>query len=101
MGTVIVYKAKAQRQKDALGKTLLAILDLLEQDLRETAGKPYGRGWNSLGQLAELGGKMHCHLNAKTVVIWDSKEEKNKSAISTIVTIEYVGKRDHAYKKKN
>lgn len=101
MGTVTIkYKAKAQRQKDALSKNLRPILDLLEQDLRETAGKPYGRDWDSLGTLEELDGKMHCHLNFKNVAIWDIQEKKTKASTETTIIVEYVGKRDNAYKKK-
>ena len=102
MGSVvsIKYKAKAQRQKEALGKSLRPILDMLEQHLLETAGKPYGRGWASLGPLEELDGKMHCHLNFKNVAIWDIQEKKSKDSVTITIIVEYVGKRDNAYKNK-
>ncbi|WP_156955855.1 hypothetical protein [Solidesulfovibrio alcoholivorans] len=101
MGSVVIkYKPKAQRQKDALSKKLRPILDALEQHLLETAGKPYGRGWDSLGPLPELDGKMHCHLNFKNVAIWDIQEKSSKGSTETTILVEYVGKRDNAYKNK-
>jgi hypothetical protein len=101
MGSVVIkYRPKAQCQKEALSKKLRPILDVLEQHLLETAGKPYGRGWDSLGSLSELDGKMHCHLNFKNVAIWDIREKKIKGNIEITIIIEYVGKRDNAYKRK-
>ena len=45
---IIKYSKKALKGRNALNLDEQAIMDALEQDLRETAGKPFGRGWQSL-----------------------------------------------------
>ena len=44
MPVVIEYSKKAMKGREKLTQNEQAIMDVLEQDLRETAGKPYGRG---------------------------------------------------------
>lgn len=63
---------KAEKMYGKLPAKVVPIVDLLETDLRETAGKPYDRGWKSLGELTlDTGEKaMHCHLNLHYVAIW-------------------------------
>ncbi len=64
----IEYTKKAQKGRDRLNAREMEILKTLEQDLRDTAGKPYGRGWESLGVLQGTN-LMHCHLTHKKVVV--------------------------------
>jgi hypothetical protein len=92
----IQYTRKAQRAKDDLSENEKAIVALLEQDLRETNGKPHGRGWESLGPVRQLGDDMmHCHLTKKKVAVWKIiKPEKKNNSI--VCRIEYVGTRDRA-----
>ena len=67
----IQYTKKASDMRDGLPKSRLAILELLEADLRETGGKPFGRGWASLGEvrLIDHTEAMHCHINLRTVAV--------------------------------
>jgi hypothetical protein len=49
MSALIRYTKNALKGRNSLSGNEKAILDALEQDLRETAGKPLGRGWQNLG----------------------------------------------------
>ena len=53
MPTEIQYTKKALKGRDALNSNERAIIEALEQDLRETAGKPLGRGWHNLGPVRQ------------------------------------------------
>ncbi len=44
MTVIIQYTRQAQKGKDALTQNERDILATLEQDMRETGGKPLGRG---------------------------------------------------------
>ncbi|MFI3270978.1 MAG: hypothetical protein R3Y11_02590 [Pseudomonadota bacterium] len=57
----IQYTKKAMKGREQLKENERAIMEFLEQDLRETAGKPYNRGWQSLGMLKGTN-RMHCHI---------------------------------------
>ncbi len=91
---VIKYSSKALKGKKSLSHNEEAILDVLEQDLRETSGKPYGRGWQSLSSLSK-DSQMHCHLNYRKVAVWTVKEDSENIEI-TICRFEYIGTREKA-----
>ena len=91
---IIEYTKKAFKERNALTANEKAILDALEQDLRETAGKPFARGWKSLGELRGQG-LMHCHLTYRTVAIWDVEEHGTEIKI-VLCRFEYIGKRGKA-----
>lgn len=96
MPVIIEYTKKAFKGKLALTANEQAILDVLEEDLRATAGKPYGRGWQSLGPIRQYGDKaLHCHLTRKKVAIWQIDEEGGGIKI-VLCRFEYVGSRDKA-----
>lgn len=91
---IITYNRKALKGKNALTLNEQAIMDVLEQDLRETAGKPFGRGWQSLGSLDKQN-LMHCHITYRKVAVWTIEEEQNEIKI-TLCRFEYVGTREKA-----
>jgi len=67
----IVYSARAKKGKEKLSGKIAPILSLLEEDLRKTSGKPFGRGWTNLGPVRQLGpDAYHCHLNRSYVAVW-------------------------------
>ena len=90
----IEYTKKAMKGRDKLTKNEQAIMDVLEQDLRETAGKPYGRGWQSLGLLKSTN-QMHCHITYRKVAVWEVEEHGNSIKI-IFCRFEYVGTREKA-----
>ena len=92
---VIEYTKKALKGCHALTQNERAIMEVLEQDLRETAGKPFGRGWQSLGELKGQGQTMHCHITRRKVAVW--KIEKIGDNIKVVLCrFEYVGTREKA-----
>lgn len=91
---IISYNKKALKGRNTLTKNEQAIMDVLEQDLRETAGKPFGRGWQSLGSLSKQN-LMHCHITYRKVAVWTIEEEQDKIKI-TLCRFEYVGTREKA-----
>lgn len=96
MSVIIEYTKKAHKGKCTLTESEQAILDVLEEDLRATAGKPYGRGWQSLGPVRQYSDTaLHCHLTRKKVVIWEIEEEGDRIKI-VLCRFEYVGSRDKA-----
>lgn len=91
------YSGKYKKQRSRLSGRERAILDVLETDIRETSGKPHGRGWNSLGELKQYApDAMHCHLDYRKVVIWRVMQEHSKKGMPTICKMEYVGTREKA-----
>ncbi len=90
----IEYTKKAKKGRDQLKESELAIMHFLEQDLRETAGKPYGRGWDSLGMLKGTN-LMHCHLTYRKVAVWEVQEQGDTIKI-VLCRFEYVGTREKA-----
>lgn len=91
---IITYTKKALKGKQTLTFKEKAIVDVLEQDLRETAGKPFGRGWQSLGSLDKQN-LMHCHLTYRKVAVWTIEETLDEIKI-TLCRFEYVGTREKA-----
>ena len=91
---VIEYSKKAMKGREKLTQNEQAILDVLEQDLRETAGKPYGRGWQSLGELHGQNA-FHCHITYRKVAVWEIEEHGNSVKI-VLCRFEYVGTREKA-----
>lgn len=89
----IQYAKKAVGMRDRLSKSLLPVLELLETDLRETGGKPFGRGWMSLGEvsLKDKSKAMHCHLNPRNVAVWLLVK-----GLKTVCKFIYVGSREKA-----
>jgi hypothetical protein len=97
MPTVIQYTKKALKEKDALPETERAILDALEQDLRDTAGKPLGRGWKNLGPIRQYADNAwHCHFTQRKVAIWLIENEGKGKARIVLCRFEYVGARGRA-----
>lgn len=90
----IQYAKKALAMREGLSKSLFPVLELLEADLRETGGKPFERGWPSLGvvRLQDKTEAMHCHLNRRNVAVWRVLAEKVKIICKFI----YVGSREKA-----
>lgn len=91
---IIKYSKKALKGRNSLNLNEQAIMDALEQDLRETAGKPFGRGWQSLSSLDKQN-SMHCHLTYRKVAVWTVEESKDEIKI-TLCRFEYVGTREKA-----
>jgi len=61
MSTIIQYTKKAFKGKEELSQDERDILEALEQDLRDTAGKPLGRGWRGLGPVRQYApNAYHC-----------------------------------------
>ena len=97
MPTIIQYNKKAAKGRDKLTDDERSILEALEQDLRETAGKPLGRGWASLGPVRQYASNAwHCHLTRNTVAVWLILEEKDGSTKIVLCRFEYVGSRGKA-----
>ncbi len=91
----------ARTGREGLSKNDASRLDLLIEDLRQTKGKPYDRGWEHLGPVRQdfkRYGKtaLHCHLTRKKVVKWRILEDTPGSGTVT-VQLYYVGKREGAY----
>lgn len=91
---IIKYTTKAWKSRDNLTHDEKETLYALEQDLLETAGKPYNRGWQSFGR---LGGKntFHCHITYRKVAVWEIKEDGNAVNI-VFCRFEYIGTRAKA-----
>lgn len=91
---IIKYSKKALKGRKSLTLNEQAIMDVLEQDLRETAGKPFGRGWQSLSSLDKQN-FMHCHITYRKIAVW-TVDEINNSIQITLCRFEYVGTREKA-----
>lgn len=92
----IQYTKKGMKGRDSLNGREKAILDALEQDLRETSGKPFGRGWSSLGPLRQYGSDaFHCHMTRNKVAIWRVIEDAGTIRI-ILCRFEYIGDRGNA-----
>jgi hypothetical protein len=97
MPTITQYTKKAFKGKEDLGQDERDILEDLEQDLRETAGKPLGRGWRSLGPVRQYApNAYHCHLTRNLVALWLISEDGQGDARLVLCRIEYVGQRGRA-----
>lgn len=100
METEVRFSAKAQKAKEKLSEDEQAIIDLLVEDLRETQGKPHGRGWDNCGPVKQLGNNaMHCHLSKRKprkVAVWDVSHSNNGKISKCICTIEYIGTKEKA-----
>ena len=100
MATEVHFSSKAHKAKEKLSEDYQAVVDLLVQDLRETQGKPHGRGWDNCGPVKQLGDDMmHCHLSKRKpriVVIWKVSHSKTENISSCICTIEYIGTHEKA-----
>lgn len=95
VATVIIeYTKKAMKSREKLTHSEQAIMDVLEQDLRETAGKPYNRGWQSFGELYGQN-TFHCHITYRKVAVWKIEEHGDTVAI-VLCRFEYVGTRGKA-----
>jgi len=91
---VIAYTKSAFRMRLKQSKTILPVLEFLEQDLRDTGGLPFARGWKSFGEVRLTSGvnALHCHLNRKCVAIWKRVVEKTRIVCEFI----YIGSREKA-----
>lgn len=97
MTVVIQYTRKALKGREGLTQNERSILDALEQDLRETAGKPLGRGWSSLGPVRQYGeDAYHCHLTRNKVAVWLIQEDGKGQTRVVLCRFEYVGSRGKA-----
>ena len=97
MAAQILYTKKALKGKNSLSGNEKAILEMLEQDLRETAGKPLGRGWQSLGPVKQYAANAwHCHLTRNKVAIWLIEIDSAGQARVVLCRFEYVGMRGKA-----
>lgn len=93
----VQYSGKAEKGKKTLSGKAAAGLDVLEQHLRETDGKPFNRGWKNLGVLEKLGKNvMHCHLTLREVAVWAILEEIRKGLKVVICRFLYLGSREKA-----
>ncbi len=90
----IKYTKKAMKGYKQLSQDELAIMDFLEQDLRDTAGKPFGRRWSSLGMLKGTN-RMHCHITYRKVAIWQVIEHDDSVEV-IFCRFEYIGTREKA-----
>lgn len=94
---VIQYTTGAWKQKNKLSKNDQEIVCLLEQDLRETHGKPFGRGWPHLGPLKQYSkDAMHCHLTRDKVAVWRILVQRDGMLKKTVCQFEYLGTRGKA-----
>jgi hypothetical protein len=93
MTVIIQYTKQAQKGKDALTQNERDVLAALEQDMRETSGKPLGRGWASLGPLRQYAkNAYHCHFTKNQVAIWlISKGHTEYEIKAVFCRFEYVG----------
>ena len=97
MPTIIQYTKNALQGKKSLSQDERDILEALEQDLRETAGKPLGRGWQSLGPLRQYApNAYHCHLTRNKVALWMIYEDGKGETKVVLCRFEYVGQRGRA-----
>jgi len=98
MPTSITYSTNAHKAKrDELTRDERDILTTLEQDLRETAGKPYGRGWQHLGPVKQYHpDAMHCHFTRKKVALWVIKATVKNKTKQVTCRFEFVGLRGQA-----
>jgi len=97
VSTVIQYTKKAFKGKEDLSQDERDILIALEQDLRETAGRPLGRGWRSLGPVRQYApNAYHCHLTRSKVALWLIFEDGKGETRVVLCRFEYVGRRGRA-----
>jgi hypothetical protein len=97
MAAIIQYTRNALKGKEYLSQDEKNILEALEQDLRETAGKPLGRGWRSLGPVRQYApNAYHCHLTRNKVALWLIFEDGKGEAKVVLCRFEYVGQRGRA-----
>ena len=98
MAVIIQYTRQAQKCKNALTQNEQDILAVLEQDLRETGGRPLGRGWSSLGPLRQYAkNAYHCHLTRNKVAVWLITNGETEEEIKAVFCrFEYVGQRGKA-----
>lgn len=98
MDVEVQYSGRAEKGKKTLSSKAQAVLVVLEQHLRETDGKPFGRGWSNLGILEKLGKNvMHCHLTRREVAIWSLIEEIRKGLGKlNVCRFLYLGSREKA-----
>jgi len=97
MPTIIQYNKKAAKGREKLTEDERSILEVLEQDLRETAGKPLERGWASLGTVRQYASNAwHCHLPRNKVAVWLILEEQDGSTRIVLCRFEFVGSRGKA-----
>lgn len=93
MPVEILYAKKAFQGREKLSARERAILEALEEDLRATGGKPFGRGWQSLGPLRQCGDDIwHCHLTRNKVAVWRILPNGDVA----LCRFEYVGERGNA-----
>ncbi len=91
---VIKYTKQAWKGREKLTEDEKASLDFLEQDLLQTAGKPYNRGWQSFGKL-DNNNTFHCHITYRKVAVW--KIEENGGILDIVFChFEYIGTREKA-----
>jgi len=97
MSVRIQYTKKALKGRNSLSGNEKAILEALEQDLRETAGKPLGRGWQSLGPVKQYAANAwHCHFTRNKVAVWLIETDGKGQARVVLCRFEYVGTRGKA-----
>jgi hypothetical protein len=98
MTVIIQYTRQARKGKDLLTHNEQDILAVLEQDMRETGGKPLGRGWASLGPLKQYAkNAYHCHFTKNKVAVWLISTGKAPDEIQAVFCrFEYVGPRGQA-----
>ena len=97
MPIIIQYTKKALKGKNSLSANEKAILEALEQDLRETAGKPLGRGWQNLGPVRQYAANAwHCHFTRKQVAVWLIETDEKGQVRVVLCRFEYVGTREKA-----
>jgi hypothetical protein len=97
MSTLVQYSKKAFKAKESLPKREKDILEALEQDLRETAGKPLGRGWHNLGPVRQYAqNAYHCHFTKNMVALWLIIGDGKGASRVVICRFEYIGQRGDA-----
>ncbi len=97
MQVIIQYTKKAWKERNALTQDEQDILAVLEEDMRQTNGKPLGRGWQHLGPVRQYStNAYHCHLSRNTVAQWTIDHDKDGTVKITVCTFEYVGPRSKA-----
>lgn len=94
MSIIIMYP-----KKQTWSHKVKEILPLLDEDLRQSSGKPFNRGWQNFGSLQQLGKNIyHCHLDRKNVAFWEIEKSKQDIVCKYI----YIGTREKApYTKRN
>jgi len=97
MPALIQYTRQALKGKNSLSGNEKAILEALEQDLRETAGKPLGRGWQNLGPVRQYAANAwHCHFTRNKVAVWLIEIDGTGQTRVVLCRFEYVGTRGKA-----